>query len=408
MKALLIFHLRAGVRVAVRSFAILFSAMLFCVMLNVDPAGMVRGMARSIYARNPSSSSLIFLATLAFLLPALAAPRLAHGLNGWIRHLPFHSAANRRGMAATLLMVQTPLAAALALLAVVAHRLGLPVLRPSLTCIAILAAGAVGALPVTRRYLLFSPTLGFALLAIRSKLLLMMFAVPWLVAAEAISGPLRAPHRKKNWRPTKFLFHFTIAWRALGWRTPAILAVALLPIAAAALFVKNNDLPHAAANGAVRMGGIMAATLALAGLANKLAERRPIWPMARSFPWSAARRIAIDTAFLALHAALPVLVIAPQYPISALHDLAALPFLAFRASEYIRRVPRRLAGARPFLGEGACIGALVALLPWMSLVVLAGATPTFLSARRKERAIKATCWDDLHHAPAGDSLSWSE
>jgi hypothetical protein len=106
MKALLIFHLKAGVRVAVRSFAILFSSLLGVIMLDINPAGVVTGLAASVFAHRPSISALAPWIALAFLIPFLAAPRLFHGLNGWIRHLAFDSVGNRRGMAVALGIVQ--------------------------------------------------------------------------------------------------------------------------------------------------------------------------------------------------------------------------------------------------------------------------------------------------------------
>ena len=106
MKALLIFHLKAGVRVAVRSFALLFSALLGWVMLDMNPAGVIINLAGTVYGRHPTVSGLAPVVALAFLFPLLAAPKLSHGLDGWIRHLAFDSVGNRRGMAAALALIR--------------------------------------------------------------------------------------------------------------------------------------------------------------------------------------------------------------------------------------------------------------------------------------------------------------
>jgi len=54
----------------------------------------------------------------------------------------------------------------------------------------------------------------------------------------------------------------------------AIYLVSLLPLAAAALFLRHSDLPPAPAAGTLRLGGSMAVVLLLSGLVNKLADQR--------------------------------------------------------------------------------------------------------------------------------------
>jgi hypothetical protein len=58
MKALLIFHLKVGVRVAVRSLALLFSSLLGWIMLDINPAGVIVNLAATFYSRHPSISDL--------------------------------------------------------------------------------------------------------------------------------------------------------------------------------------------------------------------------------------------------------------------------------------------------------------------------------------------------------------
>jgi hypothetical protein len=311
-------------------------------------------------------------------------------------------------MAIALLAGQMPIAVMLAILALVAGGMGFRIGLRSMGLMVLLSAGALAALPVRRQYLLFPAAAGAAFLAAHSELRQLLIAVLLLWGAEAVGGSLRFPRRRKSWATAASMLNFRIGWRALGWRTPVILLVASAPILGAGLFIRNNDLPSSVAQGAARLGGIMAAALAFSGLANKLAERRPVWPLARSFPWAASHRVGLDALFMGLHAVLPVIVVAVFYPAGAAHVLAVLPFLAFRAAEYVRVVPQLLSGVRRFLVEGSCAAALVALLPWMSLVFLAAAPMAFLSSRHSGRSVKATCWQDLHHAPIGDTYSWSE
>lgn len=408
MKALLIFHLKAGVRVAIRSLALLFSSLLGWIMLDINPAGVIVNLAATFYSRHPSISDLAPLVVLAFLIPLLAAPRLFHGLNGWIRHLAFDSVDNRRGMAVALAVVQVPLALALVFLALVAKRSGMSIGIPAFRLLLFLASGALAALPVRRRIITVPIALLSTLLAIQGGWGSMLLTCALLIGAEAISGPLRSARRRRPWRTVDSVLSFRIAWRALGWRVIAIYVVSLLPLGAAALFLRNNDLPPALAAGALRLGGSMAVVLVLSGLVNKLAERRPAWPLARSFPWSSAQRVATDAQFMGIHSLLPVLILLLRYPGEAACVLGLLPFLALRAAGHIRLVPGLLAGARRFLIEGFCLAALLGMFPWISLLCMVATPLAFLGARRNERSLKVTCWSDLHHAALGDTLSWSE
>jgi hypothetical protein len=408
MKALLIFHLKAGGRVAVRSFAILFSSLLGWIMLGMNPAAVLAGLAVATYARRPSTSDLALIVLLSFLIPFLAAPKLFHGLNGWIRHLAFDSAGNRRGMAVALAAVQIPLALALAFLAWVAHGKGLEIGMPAVRLLLFLASGVLAALPVKRRYLTTPVAMLATWLALQGDWLPLLLAAGLLAVAEVMSGPLRPVRQRRPWRTVDSFLTFRIAWRALGWRVIGICAISLLPLGAAALFLRNNELTPALAAGALRLGGTTSIVLVLSGFVNKLAERRPAWPLARSFPWSSAQRVLADAWFMGAHALLPILILFVRDPAQAACVLSLLPFLALRAAGSIRLVPELLAGARRFLIEGMGLAALLALSPWFSLFGIVAAPLAFFGARRSERALKVTSWSDLHHSALGDTLSWSD
>lgn len=408
MAALLIFHLKAGVRIAVRSFAPVFSAILALIMLNVDPAGTVIGIASAIFAQRPSLAAVLPTVALAFLFPAWAAPRLSHGLHGWIRHLAFTSRHNRRGMALALIAVQMPLGVALLCLTFVAHARGLSIGGPALRWLLVLVSGSVAALPVRRRFLTAAMSAVAALLALLGIWGQLLCAVLVLLSAEAVSGPLRHLRHHSSWRDTNSLFGFRIAWRALGWRTSAATMIALLPLGAAALFITNNNLPPSVEAGAARLGGCMAVVILLAGLADKVALRRPPWPLARSFPWSAAQRVTSDALFLSLHALPLVCILFVRHPASGVCVLGLMPLLALRAATYIRRISQLRVGAVHFLAEGSSLAALLSLLPWASFLCLAVTPLAFITARNSERLLKVTCWTDRHHEAIGDPLSWSE
>jgi hypothetical protein len=408
MKALLIFHLKAGVRIAVRSFAPFFSAILALIMLSIDPAGTVIAIATAIFAQRPSLAAVLPTVALAFLFPAWAAPKLSHGLHGWIRHLAFTSRHNRRGMALALIAVQMPLGVTLLCLTFVAHTRGLSIGGPALRWLLVLLSGSVAALPVRRRLLTAAMSAVAALLAFLGIWGQLLCAVLVLLAAEAVSGPLRCLRRHSSWRDTNSLFGFSITWRALGWRVGAATLIALLPLGAAALFIANNDPPPSIEAGAARLGGCMAIVVLLAGLADKIALRRPPWPLARSFPWSAAQRVTSDALFLSLHGLPLVCILSVRHPVSGICVLSLTPLLALRAATYIRRISQLRAGAVHFLAEGSALAGLLSLLPWAGLLCLAATPLAFITARNSERSLKVTRWTDRHHEAIGDPLSWSE
>ena len=122
MAALLLFHLHAGVRVAVRAFTLMLGASVAWVTLYAsDPAAIVAGFSQAAFSSPPLIEDVVPLVGLALLLPAWARARLSSGLNGWLRHLPFTSTDNRRGLALALVTVQLPLILILIVLGFVAH-----------------------------------------------------------------------------------------------------------------------------------------------------------------------------------------------------------------------------------------------------------------------------------------------
>ena len=86
----------------------------------------------------------------------------------------------------------------------------------------------------------------------------------------------------------------------------------------------------------------------------------------------------------------------------------ALPFLAARAAGALRRAPERRTGAAgEILLEGGMTAALLALLPWLALPLLALALPALRAAAERERRQKVSRWLELHHLAVGDPQSWS-
>jgi hypothetical protein len=408
VKAILLFHLRVGARLALQSFTPLFSAIVALIMLQMYPAAMIATIARQVYAPPSSTGVLLVLAALAFALPAWAAPRMAHGLNGWIRHLPVSGTGNRRGLALALIVVQTPLAVSLGILAFAAHDQGIALFRPILLKLAFLLLGAsLAALPVKHRATAGALACGGALAALLGGTWMLPAALASFLLADRVSGPIRETRAHRPWHTAGASLEFRVAWRALTWRLIPPYLVAMLPLGFTALFIQNNELTGKFLSGSARFGGTMAMTLFLAILSETLSVRRPVWPWARSLAWSSYRRVLSDALFLAAHA-VPILAVAAFiHAQSALAVLVSLPLFSSRAAGHMRRIPERRTGIGPFVLEGFLASSLIALAPWTIILALAVAPAAFLSARNLDSRQKVTRWLEKHHDAGGDSLSWS-
>jgi hypothetical protein len=371
------------------------------------PAAAVVFLARTAFAPHPSIGEAAMVAVMAFALAYWASPRLAHGLNGWMRHLSLSGTGNRRGMTLALLVTQMPLVAALLLLGWVAHGKNLPVGLASVRWSIIMAAAAFAATPVLRSW--FSTPLAFvsAGLAMTGGWSQMAASIFLLLVADLVSGSLKEKRKSTHWAAAGSFFETKIAWRALSWRVPAAYFIGLIILAAGGLFVVNNDLSGSLTSGSWRFAGSMACLGFVGFLSGTLATRRPIWPLARSFPRSSAQRIAGDAVFLAVHAVpLPALV-AYSDPGAAAMIFLLLPLLCLRAAAHMRRMHAQKSGTMAFYAEGFLLSSLAALLPWSLLLALPAAVPAFFSARNIERSQKVTAWQEFHHLSAGDPLSWS-
>jgi hypothetical protein len=408
MRALLLFHLRVGTRVAVRSFTPLFAGLLVLIMVQMDPAGFVTFMARRVYAPRPAFEAMSLLLLLALALPIWAVPQLLMGLNGWMRHLPISRVSDRRGLTMGLLAAQLPLAVSLLLLAAVASSRGLSIALPLLRFCVALVSSAYAAVPVRRRGLNASLCLAAALLAVSGDRWLLIPSVVILCVVDVVAGPVREPHRRKAWRAAGSLLSFRISWRALGWYTAWYYLLSAVPLGVTALFISNNELTGSYASGATRFGSSLAIVALISGLARRLALRRPPWPLARSFPWSAAHRVAADALFLGLHALPLAVLVCPLDPSAAAATLALIPLLATRAAGSMREMPARRTGLGGFTAEGFFVAGACALLAWSAILWLAVAPFAFYSARRAEVHQKVTRWLELHYEAVGDSLSWGD
>jgi hypothetical protein len=407
MRALILFHLKAGVRIAVQSFTPLFSGALIMIMISMYPVELVRNLARSLFAADLTLAAALPFAAVALLLPSIAAARLVHGLNGWMRHLPFSSIGNRTGLALALLAVQTPLAVSLALLACVAYDQNISVIAPLCRFLPALAAGAQVALPVRRAVVVAPLSAAAGGLILFGSWWQVTLAVGTLICLHVFAGPLREQRRSTPRRPTGSMLNLRIVWRALGWRILGSYAAGLIVIFMLWLFVSNNPMPAALQSAAVRFGAGMAIVIFQSSFAHPLAVRRPVWPWARSLPWSSTHRTASDALLLLLHS-LPLPAIAAMVDgRAAAAAVATVPFLSLRSATHIRRIPEKRNGATVLLLEGFTLCALSAICWWLWIPALAAIPLAARSAAATESRQKVTRWLELHHTAAGDPLSWS-
>jgi hypothetical protein len=368
MTPLIRFHLRTSVRLALAAAVPL--AGVFTVGIGMDPypGQAVAAIARAVAGWPPTPNAVLAVVALSLSLAWWAAPRVTLGSEGWIRHLPVSTAAHRRSIVVAIACAQAPLTAALV----------------ALGLIDAMRTGTIKATSV-----LAPPSLALA--------------TAYLASHARPAG--RRRHAWRIWLPDWLPFDLRVAWRALAGRMAEAWAVGAIPLVAGFLFVRNNDLPvHLAGIGASLSGGL-AATVTLAFVADALAVRRPSWPWARSLPESSPRRVIRDAIILGAHAAVQPLTLALLNVRAALIVVLVVPLLSLRAATAMRRGGiTRTAAWGSVLIEGGFLSALIALLPWLTVVAL-GAIPLALRvAVARERALKVTRWRALHHAAAGDAL----
>ncbi|MFL6197942.1 MAG: hypothetical protein ACJ76J_02090 [Thermoanaerobaculia bacterium] len=404
--ALLRFHLHVGARLALRVMAPVLAAVVGGMMLLgtdfIDSFG----------ALLFGSSGGLIIAFACLGVAGVAAPRICRGLDGWMRHLPVSGLAHRRAAMIAIAAAQGSLLLLLLFFAAAAAQNGADP-RPSLAGLLVaLPAAALAAMPVrplARAVALvaayvpfFGPFSGGWLPVVAGAAL--------LLASDAIAGPLRKapPGIRFARRGTGRWLEARIAWRALGGSLLGAYLTGLLPLGAALLFVRNNELAPVHVRLGALLGGGTAVVLLLSGLGESLAVRRPAWPWSRSLPWTARRRVLFDSVFLGAHALPLVLLTAGIEPLAAVAVLLEIPLLAARTAGAVRRAPERRTGASgEILIEGMLLAAAVALLPWVSVLALLGSPFAVRAAAERERRQKVSRWQEIHHLAVGDPQSWS-
>lgn len=404
--ALLRFHLSVGARLALRVLAPMLAAVVGAMMLlGVD---FINSFGALLFGSREGGGSGLIIAFACLGVASLAAPRICRGLDGWMRHLPVSGLAHRRAAMLAIAAAQASLLLLLLFFAAAAAKNGANPYPSLVGLLVALPAAALAAMPV--RLLARPLALTAAFLPFSGGWLPVGLGAVLLIVSDAIAGPLRkvAPAITFARRGTGRWFEARIAWRALGGSLLGAYLTSLLPLGAAMLFVRNNELAPVYVRLGALLGGGTAVVLLLSSLGESMAVRRPAWPWSRSLPWSARQRVLFDSLFLGAHALPLVLLTAWIEPLAAIAVLLVIPFLAARTAGAVRRAPERRTGASgEILIEGMLLAAAVALLPWGSLVALIGTPWAIRAAAERERRQKVSRWQEIHHLAVGDPQSWS-
>jgi hypothetical protein len=202
------------------------------------------------------------------------------------------------------------------------------------------------------------------------------------------------------------MFRFT--WRALGLRILLPLPVAVLALAAAWFYSRNNELSPMETGFVGRLWTAIAIALYVGGVGDIIAARRPTWPWLRSLPWSSHDRAVDDTIAIGLPAVGVALASAVVDLRTVIFSLAILVPLSALAAGLLRGARRRLTRVSgPLVVVGILVGTTGAFYPWFAALVLL-TTPLLLRfAAWRDRRELVTGWKELYHDAAGDSLAWS-
>lgn len=407
--ALLRFHLATGARIALRASVPLAAVFVVAVGLSEEPELALRRLAARVAADPPDAALALGLLALAVGLAGWASPRVTLGLGGWIRHLPASSAAHRRAAGVAVGLVLAPLLTLVAGLMIAGWIQGAHVQVAKLAGLPLLGLGAAYcALPNRRRVLVAACALAAAIGGLAGSWVLVLAGVVALALADALAaGSIVHSRHDPGWRARGGPLLWTISRRAIGLKALLGALPSFVILGACALFLRNNELTREQAALGARLGGGVAVTVMLAGLADFLALRRPVWPWARTLPWTSARRVALDAAFLAL-ATLPIfLLLAGLDAGAAVCVLGALPLLALRAASAMRREGKfATAASGAILVEGMLLSAWLAFLPWLAVLYALASLPALRLAARRERTLQVGRFRALHHSAAGDPLSW--
>jgi len=407
VSALFQFHLDTGVRVALGLGSLGIVGFIILVEAQPEPGSFLAAAARDVAGGTGLGTFRLLLALTALGSAFVAARRAVLGTRGWERSLPAGPVEQRRAFLLALLPAQVLVALLWAALWVGGAVIGTPVRIASLAAVPwVVAAAGAAATPFARIWPR-AVAWGALVLAAGGSWPGLAVATVLLAAVERWGGGLalgrgrgRRPGRRE---PPRFMVAL-LARRAVGWRGLVTPVIALLPVAFAGLVLRNNAvLSPTEAAVAVRGGGAAGMAWAVAGIAGRLAERRPPWVWSRSLPWAARTRIRHDVEFLGL-CTVPALVGAFALRPAAAWPLAgAALYLASRGAGAVRRSTDSASGLGwrwPVEAGGVVLAA--AASAWTGLVLAALVPLAFRGAERSEQRLRVSLLRERRYSAAGD------
>jgi hypothetical protein len=406
--ALLRFHFGAGVRLAMR--AGLPAAALLTVAIGLSGAAdaILAWAAADLAGTAGSLATPLLLAAIGAGIATWCAPRVGHGIEGWVRHLPAAAAEHGLGLTGALMAAQAPIAAAWIVLWVVAWTSGVAVDPRRLLALPVVLAGIACALLPGRRPVLFAVAgVATVALALRGGWIGIACGLPLVFAATRFFEPARQRgtaisqgHRTLRARRIPGI----IASRAVGWRVLGAWVPALVLLGVGALIVENN--PEFDTSKPLRLVGTLAVGIVVGGLADPLAIRRPPWRWARSLPWSAADRVRHDAMWFAVRAGGVPLAFGLLDPAAGLATALTVPLLTFRGAAMLRQQRGSIGGPSRVVMESFFLGLCMILSSWVALVALMLAWPAWAAAARRDRDLDVSRWSPRDHLAIGDPGSW--
>ena len=408
--AFLLFHLRVGIRVALRTLAPVLAA-IFGLSYVLKPEFFIF-LTRTIFKESGNLALGLFFALLVLPVAFVVSPRICYGLTGWVRHLPAGSALHRRLAGLAIFTAMIPVLAVLGVLASISLWTSRQdVILSILSLVSLGVASSVTSLPVKRRPITAVLGILACVLCASATAVFIGLGIGLVLTADQISGPITPVRKSRRYRGLLkgFSLLTILNWRAVRLKIALPYLFSLVVLLTSALFLRNNSLSPRLISSAVRCGGTLGLAVFLAVLGNILAAKRPPWPWLRSLPLSSPQRILADSLFLAAHSSILLIPLFMIQGPSVVAVAAFVPVAATRTAGIIRRARElRWGAAGTLLLEGFVAALFLSLWSWTAIFFLACVPPAFLDAVRKEQNLRVSLWLEIHHLAAGDSLSWSQ
>lgn len=409
VRALSSFHLRTSVRVALEVGALQVVGFVVLVGLQPAPGLFLERLAAGLEGSGGFVVAKAAFAAWATSLSFLASRRASLATRGWHRTLQVDGRLQRRALIVGLACAQAPVLVIWLLLWVAASLTEGPGTSHSLAAVPVVALAAA--------WLAQPPEWGlqrwFGLLG-----LFLTVSLGWwgilatllglaFLDRSSVRPRRRMPSRTKGRAPGGWPWLGSrLAWRALGRGWPGLYLPVGACLGAVWLFLTNNELSPSGEALGVRLGCGLGLATTVVLLSERILQRRPLWPWARSLPRGSRRRLLLDAAFLFGHS-LPAVVAALWLAPLQVPALVALAlWCSLRCAGAMRGSEPSLTGlGAATIAEVFILAALVAMSGWFALPLALGLPFVLHRATRAEQSQRVSLWIERRHAATGDPLS---